>query len=386
MKITCTQENLSQALSALDRVVGKQSSLPILSNFLLETEKGRLKVSATNLEIGVVVYVGAKIETEGKLAVPAKIFANFIQNLPSGEVLTMEVVKQHLFLESGGYTMKIKGLDGKDFPIIPQFKSEYPFALPAQFLKQALSRLLFCVSTNESRLELTGVQIAFYEDSLHIAATDSFRLAEEIIPYSNNAGEYQSFVSSNPSLILPSNTLQELMRVIGPEAEEVKIALEENQLFFEVDNAQIISRVISGKFPDYKQIIPKTFSLQVLLEKEVFLRSLRIASTLSSYNAGEIALIFSPDEKSCTIVSKSQEIGENTSIMPAEFLEGGAPITFVFNPRYIMEGLAVFSSDKILFLGNTATTPVAFRSFSEDEKGSQDGYVYIIMPIRKEYA
>lgn len=386
MKITCTQENLTQALSALDRVVGKQSSLPILSNFLLETEKGRLKISATNLEIGVVVYIGAKIEAEGKLAVPAKIFANFVQNLPPGEVLTMEVVKQHLFLVSAGYTMKIKGLDGKDFPIIPQFKNEYPFALPAQLLKQALSRLLFCVSTNESRLELTGVQVAFHEDSLHVAATDSFRLAEEIIPYSNNGGEYKSFVATNPSLILPSSTLQELMRVIGPEAEEVKIALEENQLFFEVDNAQIISRVISGKFPDYKQIIPKTFLLQVLLSKEDFLRSLKIASTLSSYNAGEIALIFHPEEKTCTVVSKSQEIGENTSTIPVEFLEGNEVMTFVFNPRYIMEGLNVFSSEKILFMGNTPTTPVACRAFTEKEDSGQEGYMYIMMPIRKDYA
>ncbi|OGI22089.1 MAG: DNA polymerase III subunit beta [Candidatus Moranbacteria bacterium RIFCSPHIGHO2_01_FULL_55_24] len=386
MELICTQENLSLALSYLDRIAGKQSSLPILSNLLLETEKGRLKISATNLEIGVVVYVGAKIESDGKFTVPAKIFAHFVHNLPPGEVLNIKVVQQHLFIASGGYTMKIKGLDGKDFPIIPQYKNDYPFSLPAQDVKQALQRLLFCVSTNEARIELTGVYVSFEEGALHLAATDSFRLAEEIIPFTDQSSGYKQFLSENTSLIIPSATLQELLRVITPETMNIKLALEENQLFFEVDNVQIVSRIISGKYPDYQQIIPKKFTLQAVIEKDLFLRSLKLASSLSSYTSGEIALIFDPEQKQCTLVSQSKEIGENTSIIPLEVQTGTEPLTLVFNPRYVIEGINALHSDKLLFLANTNTSPVALREFNEEKKEEDGKYLYIMMPIRKEYA
>jgi DNA polymerase-3 subunit beta len=145
MKVTCTQENFARALSYLERVVGKQTTLPILSNFLIETEKGRLKISATNLEIGVIASVGVKIEKEGRITVPAKILSNFIYNLPSGDILDLEEENQHLKVVSTGYQIRIKGMDGKDFPIIPQYKKEYQCTLPAQDLKNALSRVLFCV-------------------------------------------------------------------------------------------------------------------------------------------------------------------------------------------------------------------------------------------------
>src|SRR3989344_4710154 len=138
MKFICTQENLNTALSYLERVIGRQSTLPILSNFLLEVEKGRLKISATNLEIGIIAYIGAKIEEDGKIAIPAKLLSSFIHNLPSGDVLQCESDSEGLKIESASYQMKIKGLDGKDFPIIPQYKDDYFFSFPAQELKEAL--------------------------------------------------------------------------------------------------------------------------------------------------------------------------------------------------------------------------------------------------------
>ncbi|MEK7181679.1 MAG: DNA polymerase III subunit beta [Patescibacteria group bacterium] len=381
MKLVCTQENLSKAISQIERVTGRQATLPILSNFLLETEKGRLKLSATNLEIGVVAYIGAKIEREGKITIPAKLLGNFIHNLPGGEVVALEVDNQQLKIESVGYSVKIKGMDGKDFPIIPQFQKEYFFSLPAQELKSALSRLLFCVSTNEARLELTGINLTFLEKELHLAATDSFRLAEEIIPLGDLGKGYTAFQSTTSSFILPSATLNEISRIISPESTEVKVALEENQIFFEVDNIQVISRLINGKYPDYKQIIPSEFSLEVSLEKDLLQRAIRIASSFSSYNSGEIALVFHPIEKTCTIVSQSQEIGENTSVLDIETIRGEAPLTLVFNPRYVLEGIGVLTGDRVAFLANTGTSPAAFRML---EGGSlKQNYLYILMPIRK---
>jgi DNA polymerase III subunit beta len=382
MKITCTQENLARALSYLDRVVGKQTTLPILSNFLLETEKGRLKISATNLEIGVIVSIGAKIEREGRITVPAKILSNFIYNLPSGDILDIEEEQQHLKVVSTAYQVRIKGMDGKDFPIIPQYKNEYQCIFPAQELKSALGRLLFCVSTNEARLELTGVCMSFIDQSLHLAATDSFRLSEEILLLKNQEGVSQSFFQENQSLIIPSTVLQEVLRVITPESTEIKVALEENQVFFEIDGVEIISRVINGKYPDYQQIIPKEFVLQGVFEKQALQRAIKIAGSLSSYNSGEITLVFDGEKKTCTFLSQSQEIGENKTTLPVEFIHGGAPLTMVFNPRYVLEGINALGGEKVLFCANSAATPAALRSV--DGEGKCDEYsLYIMMPIRK---
>ncbi|MEI9966454.1 MAG: DNA polymerase III subunit beta [Candidatus Moraniibacteriota bacterium] len=382
MKLLCTQENLSNALLALDRVVGKQMSLPILSNILFETQKGRLKLSATNLEIGIMVGVGAKIESEGKLAVPAKVLAQFVHNLPQGEVITLESSQGYLKLTSGGYTLNIKVLDGQDFPIIPEYKKEFPFSLPAQELKAALARLLFCVSTNESRPELSGVHIAFGERQIEVAATDSFRLGQEILPLEKPAIGYKNFREENPSLILPTATIQELMRVIGTETESLQIALEENQIFFEAENVRLVSRLINGRYPDYHQIIPEKFGLEVVLRKDDCIRALKIASGLSSFVSGEIALVLDPKKETATILSQSKEIGDNTSIFPLKASKGEEPMTFVFHPRYVMEGISALRSEEITFSANTPTTPVLLSESGE----KATNYRYILMPIRKEYA
>lgn len=381
MKLICTQENLLQALSALDRVVGKQASLPILSNFLFETVNGRLKISATNLEIGIMVFVGVKIEKEGKIAVPAKILYQFVQNLPTGEILDLEMKGGYLFIKSGVSEMKMKVLDGKEFPIIPSYTKEYNLEIDAQKLKKALNRVLFCVSTNESRLELTGAQFLFEKKQLSIAATDSFRLAEEIILYDENKVSLEENLPF--SLVIPIGTLQEISRSLNEDIETIRIAVEENQLFIEMGNIQIVSRVINGKYPDYKQIIPQEFQLRVALDKENLIRSLKIASTLSSYSAGEIALIFDTKKEICTVLSQSAEIGENTTTLPGEFLKGEESITLIFNPRYLLEGLGAFNEKKVIFSANTPKTPATFEAYVDE---ANKAYIYVMMPIRKEYA
>jgi DNA polymerase III subunit beta len=381
MKLICTQENLNRAISYLERVTGKQTNLPILGNFLLETEKGRLKISATNLEIGVVVYIGAKIEREGRIAIPSRVLANFIHNLPSGDVVDMEVSGQVMRIVSTAHQVNIKGVDGKDFPIIPQYKKEYPFALPAQELKEALSRLLFCVSVNESRLELTGVNIFFFQDAIHLAATDSFRLAEEIIPLIEASEGYQDFIKENQSLIIPNNTLQEVIRVITQESSEVKMSLQENQVFFEVDGVQIISRSINGKYPDYKQIIPQSFVMKCVLGRDDLQRAIRIASAFSSYDTNEVTLVFDPKRSECSVASISREVGENKTVLKGEFLSGNDPLTIVFNPRYVADGLNACTGGTVMFFANTGTTPAALRMM--DGEKEKEGYLYIMMPIRK---
>lgn len=383
MKLLCTQENLIRAINILERVVGKQSTLPILGNFLLETNKGRLKLSATNLEIGVIAYVGGKIEEEGRITVPAKLLSNFIHNLPPQDVISFETVGSFLKIVSGGYEMKIKGLDAKDFPLIPQFEGEYFFALPAQSLKGAFSRLLPCVSLTDTRLELTGVHAFFFEKEIHLAATDSFRLAEEIFPLENmeNSAGYHSFIQDHPSLIIPAATLQELQRSIAPESEWVKIALHDNQMFFQVDEVQIISRLINGKYPDYKQIIPGQFVCEAVFDREALLRAVRVGSVFSSQSGGEIIFKILPREGQVIVSSLSQEIGENRVIVPAQ-IRGGDEMAISFNPKYILDGLNILQGEKIIFQCNTSHAPVEFR-MSEADGEKKQHFLYIAMPIRK---
>lgn len=383
MKIICTQENIAKALSFLERASGKQSTLPILSNFLLCNENGNLKLSATNLEIGVTARVSAKIEGSGEIAIPVKIVSNFIHNLPAGDVVSMDISENTVVLESGGYNMKIKGLDPKDFPIIPEKQGKYAFSLPAQKFKNALQKLLPCVSVNEGRIELTGVNFLFLEDEIHMAATDSFRLAEYILslPQKSISSEYL-----NQSFILPHITLQEVARIISPETEFIKVSFEENQVFFEIDGVSLVSRIINGKYPDYKQILPKIYSYEAVISREEFLRAVRMASVFTSQMSGEMSISLIPHKGEVWVSSRSTDIGENKTLLHCD-VGGSDSLEIVFNPRYILDGLTVLDTEKVIFFANSNSTPIALKgSFSEkspEAPDKKDPFLYIAMPVRK---
>lgn len=381
MKLICTQENLRRAIAVAERATGRQGTLPILGNFLLETENGRLKLSATNLEIGVVARVGAKVETEGKITVSAKLLSNFVANLPGSETVVLESEGLMLGVSAGMYHVKMKGLDAQEFPIIPQAKGGPHLVLPAQTLRGALGRLLPCVALNEARLELTGVNMIFSESEVCLAATDSFRLAEESVVFDREVNREQvGHFLEQRACIVPSATLTELVRVIGPDSREVKCFLEENQLFFEVDGVQIISRLVSGKFPDYKQIIPADFRTRVFLEKEVFLRAVRIASVFATQGVQEIVLRIRPEEKQLWIESKSQEVGENRTMLDVELL-GNESVELVFNPRFILDGINAVTTTHVALLANENATPAALRMATESGK-IEENFLYIVMPVR----
>lgn len=376
MKLSCTQENLRAALSSLERVVGKQSTLPILSNILLETDKGQLRLSATNLEIGVITSIGAKIEAEGKITVPAKLLINFIQNLALDQIVGIEQVGTQVVLQSGNYTVKINGLDSKDFPIIPERTENGIFSFDAEVFRRGLQKTLFCVSLNESRPELTGVLFGFQEQGLYLTATDSFRLAEWWLK-GEVAGDIGQLKSQQVSVIIPAYTLQEVLRVISQGGTRVSVALEENQIFFEIGNTRIVSRLINGKFPEYQAIIPKKFTTEISLFQEEFQRALKIATSFSLYSSGEVIFRLTTEDNYLEIQSQSQGIGEQVARIPFEGVLA-EPLQIVFNPRYILEGAVALSGERCVLSLNSATTPVQIASDGEGES-----YTYIVMPIRK---
>ncbi|MDO8529595.1 MAG: DNA polymerase III subunit beta [bacterium] len=383
MKIICTQDNFKKAIYNTERVIGKQSTLPILENILLETEKGMLRVSATNLEIGVFLKIGAKIEREGKITIPAKLLSNFVNNLPAGDNIYLEVEGQLLKIKSGNYKANIKGLGAQDFPIIPELESEFLFSVPAKDFKEVIPKLLSCVSLDSTRPELGGVNVLLGEEKIALAATDSFRLLEAEVSLKKEKNEnYSIFISKTNSLIIPASTLSEVFRSIAAETQEIKVAIEENQIFFQADNVRIISRLINGKYPEYKQIIPKEFITKTFINKEELLRAVKMASFFTNSKSGEINFKLDSKNHALDIMAQSEEKGENKAHIDIEI--EGTDQEIVFNPRYFIDGINAIASPKVALLINSGSSPAVLRMTQEKNEKTEitSGFTYVVMPIK----
>lgn len=377
MKLICTQEKFKKAISSTERVVGKQITLPILENILLETERGMLKVSATNLEIGVVLKIGAKIEREGKITIPARLIGSFVSNLPVGDTISLETKDSTLKIKSGEYQAQIKGLDAQEFPIIPEFEEEFLFSVSANVLKNAASKVLPCTAVNNARPELTGVNILFYEKEMHLAATDSFRLAEAIIPIEKEKN-YDIFISKIQSVIVPALTLAEVLRIADAETQKIKVAIEESQIFFQIEGVKIVSRLINGKYPEYKHIIPQKFSTQLLISKEELARAVKIASVFTNSKSGEVS--FTVQDKKVVVESQSVETGENKTELAAEV--SGPDQKIVFNPRYILDGINSVATNSLDLFINSSSAPAVIRMVDEKNIKPKENFTYVVMPIK----
>jgi DNA polymerase-3 subunit beta len=381
MKILSTTENFKKGILTAEKIIGKNLTLPILSNILLEAEKGRLKVSATNLEIGIICLLRAKVEKEGKIAVPGRIIGSFISNIADNEKIAAEVKDHTLYLTYQGNKASIKGLDAKDFPLIPKPQTEPILEIESQSFQESAVKILPCAATTETRQELTGVFMGFEENKLTLAATDSFRLAEATIKLKDEKPNdiYQKYIAKNSSIIIPAKTLQEVARSIGPESGKLKIYIGENQIFFEVDETLFISRLIDGKYPEYKQVIPKEFLAGLRLKKDDLLRAVRVASIFSDSKSREVKLRVKEGEKKIKIEAQSVESGENmTEVESVSLLKGSAVIAF--NNRYLIDGLNTLSSEEIYIGFNDSFGPVILREIV-GEKIRED-FLHIIMPIR----
>lgn len=386
MKLICTQEKFKKAIFNSERVVSKQTTLPILNNILFEVEKGVLKLSATNLEIGVQVKIGAKVEEEGKITIPARLISNFSSNLPQGENVNLELIYQNLKIKSGKTQVSIKGLPASDFPLIPQKNSEYLLEISNKTLKNIISCIITSVSHNETRLELSGVNMVFDRKNIFFASTDSFRLSEYILNLEEgnilNKEDYSVFVEKRGNIIIPANTLIELNRIISNELEEkTKIAIEEGQIFFEIDGTRIVSRLINGKYPEYKNIMPESYKTCIIGDKTVFQNALKVASIFLTSQSNETTLKIDSNTKKITISSQSVETGNNSTEL--NFEVQGESQEIVFNLKYLLDGINTIQTQKIAISANSDASPVAIQAIlDEDGKTIQKEYTYIVMPIK----
>jgi DNA polymerase-3 subunit beta len=383
MKLICTQDNFKRAIYSCERVVAKQNTLPILNNILFETEKGGLRLSATNLEIGVVAKIGAKVEQEGKITIPAKLISNFSNNLPQGENISIEMADQSLKIKSGSVKAVIKGLSAADFPLIPKKSTEFLLKIPSRELKLILNKVMVSVAFNEARPELTGINIILGANELFFASTDSFRLGEcklKLDEKNCNMENYQIFSQNRGNIIIPANTFLELNRIILDDDKEVKIAIEEGQIFFEVDSVHLVSRLINGKYPEYKHIMPKDYSTRIVGEKNILQNAVKMASIFSSGKTNEISLKIDADEEKILIGARSVESGENSTELKFDIT--GPSQEVIFNSKYLLDGINSVTTRKVAILFNSASSPVGIKEIDEKNGEVLTDYTYIVMPVK----
>ncbi len=375
MKVKCTQENLTRAVSIVARSVGKDVSLPVLSNVLLSTEGGRLKLSSTNLELGVTCVFGAKVDEEGSLTVPARLLFEYVSALPH-ESVSLSSVGETLELTCGENHASIKGIPASEFPLIPNGPEQYSCVIDGGVLSSAIQQVAFAAAKDESRPEISGVFLSLSEEGeMRLAATDSYRLAEKRI----KAGVKQA--GAPFTAIIPARAMQELNRVISSGAQEISIAFQDGQAIFSFKdplltggNVEVVSRVIEGKYPNYVHIIPEQFATKVRLPLKEFGAALKATSLFSRVDSSDLHLAVDGSDQAVRFSAESGQFGKNDSVIPGA-VEGQSQ-QIVFNYRYLLDGLTACGTDEVQLCLNNDAAPGAILP------SGREGYTYIIMPIK----
>jgi DNA polymerase-3 subunit beta len=365
MKLTCLQENLHKGLSTVSRLVSTKGTLEILSHVLLKTEDGRLKLSATNLEIGINYKVGAKIEKDGEITVPAKLFSELVSQLPPGK-MDINLDETTLYIKTGNFESHIKGLSSDEFPLIPKIKEDPTFKILAGDFKDAINLVSFAAAADETRPVLAGIFLKTQKGKLTLAATDSYRLAEKVVSLgSKDLKEIE--------VIVPAKSLVEVSRILDDPEKEVSVYLDESQIMVETDELEFTSRLVEGKFPDYKQIIPSEFETKAVFEKARFLNIIKVVALFSRESAGSVTLSVSPKGK-IEAVSAGSQSGDSNASCDAEVT--GKESEIVFNSKYLLDVLTTISEGELSLEISGKLNPGVLK------KTSDKTYVYVIMPLR----
>lgn len=372
MKIISLQKNLKSCVYAVSHIAQKNTNLPILNNILISAKDGVVNLITTNLEVGITSVLRGKIETEGSFTVDAKILSDYV-SLLHNEKITLELKEKELEIECGDAKTKIKGQSSEEFPFIPVIDRLDPYILSINDFKKAVSQVLFSAALDESRAELSGILLILENKKLTFVATDSYRLAEKTI-------QIKTEMIDERRCIIPARTLQEILRVVGGETgdddapTEITLYVSENQCLFIIGNTEIVSRLIDGRYPDYKQIIPQKHSTRILVDKQELSRAVKAAAIFSKTGVNDINLEINVEKKTVTISATSGQTGEHTSVLPATI--NGADVSIILNSRYLLDVLNVLQDETTTIELSDANTPCIIKD------GQTKDYLYIIMPIR----
>ncbi|KKW18916.1 MAG: DNA polymerase III subunit beta [Candidatus Sungbacteria bacterium GWC2_49_10] len=363
MKAICAKEVFEYSISLAERFTGKNINLPALNTILIEAANNTLIITATNLEYAVQVSVPAKIQSPGKVAVPAKVLTQVIQSIQE-ENIDLEGKQETLVVKTTSREGKIIGVRSDDFPLIPKIKKTHTYTFSSLALVDGIAKILPAVSISEFKPELNGIFFKIAPKELTLAATDTFRLAEKKIKIPDGEVEAKTF-------ILPGKIGQEIVRIFGGYERGVALSLGENQIEISTGDVRILSRLIDGMFPEYSAIIPKSFSTSLFLPKNEFANAIRSSSIFSS-RLQDVHLTFSP--KKVEIKAENAEIGLTTISLPCELT--GKPLAINFNYRFLLDGVWGTSEDELFFGANDANAPALLRNKSDAS------FSYVIMPIR----
>ena len=374
MKISTLQENLKNGLFIVSHIAGKNVNLPILNNVMIKSTQGDIELITTDLEIGIVSKVRGKIEKEGEFTIEAKILSDYISLLPNQKI-DLEINKNNALIKCENYNTVIKGEGAEEYPLVPKVEKEIYFKTNINDFKKALSQVIFAVSVGETKMELSGVFFSFNKEKLIMAATDSYRLAERIINIETNTKEEKS-------VIIPAKALQEVIRIISAlknedlnENKDIVFYLSDNQILFTIGSTEIVSRLIEGQYPDYKQLIPVNHKTKAKIDRTELLRAVKAAALFSKIGINDINLDFPENKNKVIVSSASSQTGENIAELDAE--TNGKDNGIVVNYRYVLDGINNIDSEKIIIEVVDGNTPCVL-------KGENNGnYSYIIMPIKQ---
>ncbi len=381
MKLSSLQENLSRGLGIVGRAVAVRTTLPITNNVLLETDGSRLKLAATNLEIAITCWIGAKVDEEGKITLPARLFTEFVNNLPNDRVdIVMPKASKSLQLKCARYEARITGQDADDFPPIPQIADGMTASVEAAILREAISKVVFAAATEDTRPVLTGVQTEFAGDKLTLAAADGFRLA---VHYSNLVkplhGANGKPINEKVGVIIPARALNEVSRLLADQEEPVQIAIntQKSQMLFRLKSAEVVSQIIQGTFPNYSQLIPQSYTSRAVVEIGEFLKATKTAAIFARDGSGIVRLQMAPGQDNApgklTVSARAEEIGDNSGEIDA-LVEGDAA-KIAFNSKYLTDVLAVLAQGQIALETASPSSPGVIRPVSSEN------YVHVVMPM-----
>ncbi len=367
MKFSCLSENLAQGLSMVSKAVSIKGSLPVLSHVLLKTEDGRIKLAATDLETGVVTWVGAKVEEEGGITVPARLLLELVVNLPPGKI-EISTEKQVLTLSAPNAESRLNGLAAEEFPPLPEVGGRTVFSLDPRVFSGAVSQVGFAAASEESRPILTGILVKGSGKNLSLVGVDGFRLAERKLTLPEDLAE-------DLSIVIPARTLVEVARLSAHQEEPIRAVLlpEENQILFELKGARITSRLLEGQFPDYEKIIPPSFTTRAKVVTDEFLKAVRLASIFARDSASIVRLHLD-STKPLTLSANTAEVGENKTEVEAAV--EGESLEIAFNSKYLTDVLSNLQSEEVVFEASGPLNPGVIKPSPSSD------YLHLIMPVR----
>jgi DNA polymerase-3 subunit beta len=376
MKISCLQENLAKGLATVGRAVATRSTLPVLSNILLETDDGRLRLAATNLEIGVNCWIGARVEEEGSTTVPARLLTEFVNSLPPGQIdIELAERTQTLNLKCARFEANIKGIEASEFPDVPTAESiggQNNLHLESDIFRQMIDQVVFAAATDESRPILTGVLAKFHQGGLTMAAADGFRL-------SVTSADVGVDLDEMAQVIIPARALAELGRISADQEDPIELIITpaRNQILFHLSNTDLVSQLIEGNFPDYNQIIPKSHTTRTIVKAQEFLKAVRMAFLFARDAANIIRLNIVPGSEltpgQLIITGTSAELGDNVSEMDATIEGDGVEVAF--NARYLIDALSVAGMPEVVLETSSPSSPGLIRPIGGDD------FQCVIMPM-----